>query len=176
MAKGTRNDQANAKKHLIIWRADANGQIGEIKHEEEKQRRIIGPHTKQKGAEKGNGKQVTQICYAGNMIPMNTWKTPPLTKEEKYEIKQSYEPWKTRQHIQHEHTNTWISPNGQIARQIGYIMINQKYRNAVKRARAEQARRGNMAQQRQHATIILDTTLKLARKYHMKPLPETGKN
>jgi len=71
------------QKHLTIWRADTNGQIGKIAAEEEKTRRIIGPYTKQKEAEKGNGKQVSKICYRENMIPTNTWETQPLTKKEK---------------------------------------------------------------------------------------------
>ena len=66
-------------KRLKIWRADANGEIGKIK-QEDKPRRIFGPYRKQEMAEKGNGRAISHICYAGNMIPMNTWKQSPLTK------------------------------------------------------------------------------------------------
>ena len=69
-------------KHLKIWCADANGQIGKIKQEEQKPRGIFGPFRKQEEAEKGNGKSISTICYQENMIPMNTWKKAPLTKEE----------------------------------------------------------------------------------------------
>ena len=75
------------RKHLTIWCADANGQIGKITQEEEKPRRIFGPYVKQEKAEKGNGRAISYICYQENMIPMNTWKKAPLTKEEKETIK-----------------------------------------------------------------------------------------
>jgi len=37
---------------MIIWCADANGQIGAIKEEEQKPRKIIGPYRKQANSEK----------------------------------------------------------------------------------------------------------------------------
>ena len=41
---------------MIIWRADANGQIGKIK-QEDKPRKIFGPYRKQEIAEKEMGKE-----------------------------------------------------------------------------------------------------------------------
>jgi len=40
---------------MVIWCADANGQICKIK-QEDKPRKIFGPYRKQEIAEKGNGK------------------------------------------------------------------------------------------------------------------------
>jgi len=37
-----------------------------------------------------------------------------------------------------------------------------------------QSWRGNMTQQRQHAVLQLDITLRLAQRYHQKTPPETG--
>ena len=71
------------KKHIIIRCTDANGQIGKINTEETYPRRIIGRYTINPEAEKGNGKHISKICYQENMIPVNTWKRAPLTKEEK---------------------------------------------------------------------------------------------
>lgn len=34
--------------------------------------------------------------------------------------------------------NTWANPDGQVQRQVDYIAINNKYRNAVRRAWAAQ--------------------------------------
>ena len=55
-------------------------------------------------------------------------------------------------------------------------MINRRYRNTVRNAWPIQNWRGNMAQQRQHAVIKMDITLKLSKNYHTKPTPETGKH
>ena len=141
-----------------------------------KPKRIICPYVKRKEAEKGNGEQITRIFYKENMIPMNTWETPPLSKKEKEQMQQSDAPTRYLEQIHQEHLDTWVSPNVQIKRQIDYIAINQPYRNTVRKAWADQAWRGNMTQKRQHATILLDIALKLAQHYRKKPPPETGKN
>ena len=75
--------------------------------------------------------------------------------------------------IELNNLNTWTIQGGQVERKIDYIMIN-KYRNTVRKERAEQHWRGNMAQQRQRAAIRLEIMLKLVRNYG-KPPPETGK-
>jgi len=48
----TRRGRKIPKRHLTIWCADANGEIGKIKAEEDKPRRIFGPYRKQEKAEK----------------------------------------------------------------------------------------------------------------------------
>ena len=45
-------------KHIIIWRAYANGQIGNIPAEEATPRKIIGNQAKNENAEPGNGKEI----------------------------------------------------------------------------------------------------------------------
>ena len=75
--------------------------------------------------------------------------------------------------IELNNLNTWTIQGGQVERKIDYITIN-KYRNTVRKERAEQHWRGNMAQQRQRAAIRLEIMLKLVRNYG-KPPPETGK-
>ena len=149
--------------------------MGHLAERETAPRKITAPHTKQGKAEKGIGKSISKICYQENMIPMSTWEQAPLTKNAKGAIQKSAEPEELQKQINQDNINTWTSPNGQTQRQIDYIMINQSYRNTVKRAWAIQSWRGIMAQQRQHATIQMDITLRLARKYHAKPPPETGK-
>ena len=107
------------------------------------------------------------------MIPANTWKQAPLATDEKEAIGKFHIQKKRRK--SKKNLNTWISPDGQVRRQIDYVMIDQTYRNTVRRACAIQGWRGNMAQQRQHATMRMDINLILVGNYHKKPHPETGK-
>jgi len=108
------------------------------------------------------------------MLLANTWEKAPWAKEEKQTIKNSTRKEPKRTTIEQNNINTWTSPDGQTQRQIDYIMINNKYRNTVRKSWTAQHWRGNMAQQRQHATIILEITLKMVRNYHKKSPPETG--
>ena len=78
--------------------------------------------------------------------------------------------------INQDKLTTWISPDGKQQRQIDYILINHKYRNTVTRTRAIQEWRGNMQQQRQHAVIRMDITLKLLQNYHKPYIRETGQH
>ena len=55
-------------------------------------------------------------------------------KKQRKMHKNSENPEETRRKIQHENKNTWASPDGKIQRQIDYIMINQRYRNAVRKS------------------------------------------
>ena len=98
------------------------------------------------------------------MIPTNSWQKSAPNKRRKYKIKQNKHDVGLKNTIEQNDINTWISSNGQTHRQIDYITINSKYRNAVRRAWEIQHWRGNMAQPRQHATIGLDIALKLAKK------------
>ena len=69
---------------------------------------------------------------------------------------------------------TWISPNGKTLRQIDYILINQKYRNWVRRVFAEHSWRGNMEQNRQHSAIIMKIQVRHKHNYFTKPPKKTG--
>jgi len=71
--------------------------------------------------------------------------------------------------------NTWISPNGQTQRLIDYVLINIAYKNIVKRAWVAQGWRGDMTQQRQHATIRMDITLRCTKNYFDQKIREAGK-
>ena len=163
------------RKHLTLWRAGANGQMGKLREGEETPQRIIGPYTKGRKAEIGNGRAISNICSQEIMMPMKTWKKHPWQKKKKRNHAK-YPSGGTKTHIEQNNINTWTSPDGQTRRQIDYIVINHNYRNSVTRAWADQSWRGNMTQQRQHATIRLDVTLRLVRNYHKKPPPETGTN
>ena len=57
---------------------------------------------------------------------------------------------------------------------IDCILVNHQYRDIVPKAWAVQGWRGNMRQQRQHAVVRMDITLKLLRKLHGKYIPEAG--
>ena len=80
------------KQHLIIWGADANGELGnKDKTEEEKYvkkerniRSIIGPYTRAQHTERGNGANLHRICRRQQMIPMATWRKPRLLRQDKW--------------------------------------------------------------------------------------------
>ena len=90
------------------------------------------------------------------MIPMNTWKRTPLTKNDKQRIKKAANTEEIIKTIKQEQQTTWISPGGKTKRQIDYIMINHRYRNNVTRAWVMTENRANMTQQRQHAVLLHD--------------------
>ena len=81
---------------------------------------------------------------------------------------------KTRKEIQKLNTITWESPDGKTTRQIDYLSINHRYRNAVRRAYAVKGWQANMAQQKQHKVIQMDIRLKLMKHYKEDQPPETG--
>jgi len=95
--------------------------------------KVTGNNTNVVEAAKCNGEYITQICYQQNMIPMNTWKRAPLDAEDKIELRDRKTKEQTLNQIQPRNRNTWISPSGQISRQIDYIIINHAYRNIVTR-------------------------------------------
>ena len=84
-----------SKRHLIIWGADANGQIGNNEQNKEREqankakrtKHIIGPYTKRKCIGKGNGTDLYRTCKQQQMIPMTTWKKPRLYKKDKWKQK-----------------------------------------------------------------------------------------
>ena len=94
-----------------------------------------------------------------------------LNLMEKYH--QKHKPELLRKQLLQNKTHTWTHPTGMTERQIDYIMINNKYRNTVRRAWAIHGWQGN-TEQRQHAVICMDITLNLIGKYHQKHKPESG--
>ena len=71
------------KSHTPIWRTDANGQLSDRKPGPQ-YKHIVGPYTNIKETEKGNGQRLYNACKTNNLIPVNTWKRPPLNQQEKY--------------------------------------------------------------------------------------------
>ena len=67
-----------------------------------------------------------------------------------------------------------MSPDGKTARQVGYISISHRYRNAVIKAHAEKGWQANMAQQQQHKVIKMEIRLRLMKNYKKDQPPETG--
>ena len=54
------------------------------------------------------------------------------------------------------------------------MLINQRFRNNVKKAQAIEGWQANMQQDKQHKTIYMQICLKLAKNYRKTPKPETG--
>ena len=98
-------------------RADANGQLGNRNRSQPELLKKIGMDTSSTYAEKGNGEALRKLCLAYEMVPMNTWRRNPGQ-------------------TMHDHIEaaTWTSPDGKTNRQIDYILVNQKYRNWVRKA------------------------------------------
>ena len=102
--------------NLSIWRADANGEIGNRNRNGANINKIIGIDTMARTAEPGNGGHMQNICKKHEHTPMNTWRwQPKTTKQGPMDI------------------STWIHPAGTIKRQIDYIMVSRKYRNCVRK-------------------------------------------
>ena len=93
----------------------------------------IGPYTKIKHIEKGNGADLHRI-FNQQMIPMATWRKQKIHKQDKWKQKTGT---LTKEACggenREKYLTTWTSPNGNISRQIDYIMINAKRRNIVKK-------------------------------------------
>ena len=64
------------------------------------------------GEKNERGDKLIEFCHARKLIITNTWFTQPNRR--KY---------------------TWISPDGKTRNQIGYIMINTRFRNSVKQSK-----------------------------------------
>ena len=143
-------------KHLCIWRADSNGQLGSRKRNEpELAKIIIGMNTTAIKTEHGNGKLLQKICITHEMIPINKW-DPGQKQRDTLEA------------------STWISPGGETHRQVDYILISQKYRNFTRKTHKVQSWRGDMEQKRQHAAINLAIRLHFKHNLFREEPPETG--
>ena len=174
-----------SKQHLIIWGADANGQLGsrgKVKattHERQsgQAQSIIGPHTRMENTEKGNGADLQRICRQHQMIPMTTWKRPELNKQDKWKRQpENMDRAQWEEQNREKYLTTWTSPDGKTSRQIDHIMINAKYRNMVRKAQSNIYWHANMNQNQQHRVQTMKLYYNAAKKYK-KPIPtETGKN
>jgi len=113
MGASRTNPHRNTRKHIKIWRADANGQLGQPENEREREQlKIIGKQTKQQKQRQEMEKSLKNICRNQHMIPMNTWKRPPLTKHDKQRIAKKADTATILETIKQEQTTTWISPDG----------------------------------------------------------------
>ena len=130
------------KKHLKIWTADTNGQVGRGSAKTgTKIAKIIGPETHSKNTEKGNGISFRNICLKQTMCVTNTWYKEKKRNKDK--------------------NATWISPDGKTKRQIDYISINHKFKNAINKCTIANGWLGNMNQNRQHKVVIAQIQLRL---------------
>jgi len=120
------------KHHMTIWGEDANGQLGRDTARPELYNKIVGPYTNKECPEKGNGIKFIQQCLQHQMIPMNTWERAKLTNK-KNTNKKSTSPRNHKNEINKNKTITWASPDGKTTRQIDYLMINHRYRNAIRK-------------------------------------------
>jgi len=137
------------KSHMQIWRSDANGQLVRGKLDK-KYNHIVGPFTYNKETETGNGQRLLQTCIKNNLIPMNTWKRSKLIQQEKEQLKKCSTPTESKYILQQIHKQkaiTWTSINNKINRQIDYIVINQRFRNSVKRTQTITGWKENMQQE-----------------------------
>ena len=103
---------------------------------------------------------------------MNTWKRAPRTKQDKQNIRECKKTAQRIKQLTNEQINKWVIPCGETQRQIAYIAINRKYRDAVRRTWASQNRRGRMAQQ--HAVIRMEIALSFIHRCRNQEIPETG--
>ena len=138
------------KRRMIIWRTDANGQIGRDEaggsHNEKATRNIIGPYTRAKKTEKGIGTHLEKICQRRHMIPMTTWKEPEREKGrwKKCQRQENMTKERWEAEMKDKYLTTWTSPGGETRGQIDYIMINAKYRNTAEKANSDIYRRADM--------------------------------
>jgi len=70
------------KRHMSLWGADTNGELGRDADRPEKYLKSIGPLTIHDKPEKGNGSRLAKICKKTHthMIPTITWQGDKLTK------------------------------------------------------------------------------------------------
>ena len=94
---GDVSEQLNktCRRHLIIWGADENGQLGNRKMKKQKNmpreypdQEIIGPYAKASKTDRGNGAQLRRIFRRQQMIPTKTWKKPRIARQDKWKQQQ----------------------------------------------------------------------------------------
>ena len=152
-----------------------NGEQATQEHAEEK---TVGPHTKAGRKEKGNGTQLRMACQKQRTIPMETWETPKSAKQDKWKQQKpnedmARERWGSE--IRGEYATTWTIHDGDISREIDYIMINAKHWNVTRKAQSNIYWLSNMNQNQQRRVQKMQLCYNVAREYK-KPIPsETGK-
>ena len=89
---------------VVLVMGDFNAKVGEGKEED-----IVGPHGL--GTRNERGEMLVNWCKGNDLIITNTW------------------------FLNHNRRKyTWVSPNSNTRNQIDYIMINKRFRNAVKQS------------------------------------------
>ena len=110
------------------------------------------------------------------MIPMTTWKTPKIIKQDRWKQQPGDA---TREYWGREnweiYMTTRTSPGGNIRRQTDYVAINAKHRNMARTAQRNIHWHGNMNQNQHRRVQTMQLYYNAAKKYK-KPIPaETGK-
>ena len=153
------------RQHMTMWGGRCKWTARKRKKPARKirqnNRTIYKQHIPRKRKWSKNGKPLQTTPGDTNEHVEKTKNTPPRKTANKRE---RYEPGKTRKDIQKQNTITWESPDGETSRQIDYIAISHRYRNAVRKAYAVKGWQANMAQQ-QHKVIRMDIRLRLTKHY-----------
>ena len=129
-------------------RQDRGGKICQKRTQYTKHNRTT--HQGATHTERGNGANLHRICRRQQMIPMATWKKQRLLRQDKWKQQSATttkENWEKENREKYLTTRT--SPDGDICRQIDYIMINAKHRDVVRKAQSNIYWHGNMHQNQQ---------------------------
>ena len=114
---------------IILLMGDFNAKIGKGKQDE-----VVGPHGL--GKRNDRGERLVEFCIKHKLVICNTW-------------------FEQRENAKH----TWSAPDGRTKNQIDYIMINKRYRNSIKNAKA----RPGADCGSDHNPIVIDIKTKLKR-------------
>ena len=105
------------------------------------------------------------------MIPITTWKEPQIWKQDKWKQQtkeETKENWKRE--LREKYATTWTSPDGNVRRQIDYIMINAKHRNMARKAQSNIYWHENTRKNQQNREQTMQLYYSAAKKYK-KPIP-----
>jgi len=147
---------------MTIWRTDANGQLGK-NNQDQNSTHIIGPYANHNEKEKGNGQCLCGECEENNLIPMNRWKRPKTKQTRKQLNKNTQTEEYKKQMGELIKQNNHMGKRKKIKRQIGYVMINRRFRNCVRKPQTITGRKANMQQTQQRNVIIIRICVKLAK-------------
>ena len=117
---------------IVIVMGDFNAKIGKGEQGE-----VVG--TRGLGERNERGERLVEFCISNNLIVCNSW----------FEQKENSK-------------YTWLAPDGKTKNQIDYIMINKRYRNSVKNAKARPG--ADCGSDHNPVAINIKTTLKRMKK------------
>ena len=156
-----RHSRKHHKNHIIIRRADANGQMGEISQEENRQSKNFRPKPKTNTDREGNGEIASKIRYRENIIPMNTWQTANgaanKTRKTRHRVQKQSATCGNR-FGKHEYADR---PKRQTPNQNRLFYDRPEIPKLSAKGLCNTRGGGNMSQNRQHAVVRMDITLKL---------------